>query len=120
TMGEKNGRGPGCRWCGRATADEPLERSVLPSLCAGANLIGANRLGYVLDFLRPEILIGNRADAAAKSGAHRLGNADAAGFCEGLETGRDVYTVPLDIVAVDDDIADVDPDAIPDALVGRA
>ena len=43
----------------------------------------------------------------------------AAGLGEPLQPGRDVDAVAIDVIAVDDDIADIDPDAEHEALVGQ-
>ena len=45
------------------------------------------------------------------------GDADAAGLGEALEAGRDVDAVAEDVAVLDDDVADVDADAEPDAPV---
>jgi hypothetical protein len=49
--------------------------------------------------------------------AHGARNADAAGFGQRLEPRRDVDAIAVDIVAVDDDVAEIDPDAEIDAAI---
>ena len=41
-------------------------------------------------------------------------DADAAGFSDALQPRRDIGAVTEDVVAVDNDVADIDPDPVPD------
>ncbi len=52
--------------------------------------------------------------------AHGPGNADAAGLGERFQARRDIDAVAKDVAVLDDDVAEIDADAKPDApLVGR-
>ena len=46
--------------------------------------------------------------------AHHPRDAEAAGIRQGFQAGRDIDAVAEDVVAVDDDVAEVDPDPEPD------
>ena len=50
--------------------------------------------------------------------AHRLRNGDTSRLCQAFETCRDVDTVAVDVVAIDNDIAEVYPDAKLDRALG--
>ena len=43
--------------------------------------------------------------------AHHLRDADAAGFGQRLKSRGDVDPVTVDVVAIDDHVAEIDPDA---------
>src|SRR5215813_15280438 len=45
------------------------------------------------------------------------GNANASGIGQFFEPRRDVHTVAIDVISVDDDIADIDSDSKHDRLV---
>ncbi len=49
--------------------------------------------------------------------AYRARDADAAGFGQCLQPCRDIDAVAVNVVAVGDDVAEIDPDAERDALV---
>ena len=51
--------------------------------------------------------------------ARRSGNADSAGFRQRFEPSRDVHAVAVDVIAFDDDVADIDADAENDAAFFR-
>ena len=51
--------------------------------------------------------------------AHHPRDAEAAGIRPGFPAGRDIDAVAEDVVAVDDDVAEVDPDPEPDPAVLR-
>jgi hypothetical protein len=51
--------------------------------------------------------------------AHHPRDAEAAGIRQGFQAGRDIDAVAEDVVAVDDDVAEVDPDPEPDPAVLR-
>ena len=61
------------------------------------------------DVLEPEVEL---VHGVVEGGAR---DADAAGFGKGLEPGRDVDAVAVEIVALDDDVAEIDADAELDA-----
>jgi hypothetical protein len=50
---------------------------------------------------------------------HRARNADAAGRAFGLEPGRHVDAIAVQVGAIRNCVADVDPDAEPDGAIGR-
>ena len=51
--------------------------------------------------------------------AHRSRDAYSARWTLGLEPGRDIHAVTMQVRAIGNDIADVDADTKPDVLVGR-
>jgi hypothetical protein len=51
--------------------------------------------------------------------ARRSGNADSAGFRQRFQPSRDVHAVAIDVIAFDDDVADIDADAENDAAFFR-
>jgi hypothetical protein len=55
----------------------------------------------------------------ARGNANRLRYADPAGRREGLEPGRDVDAVPVDVAAILDHVAEVDSDPKLDLAIGR-
>src|SRR5262249_22486848 len=94
----------GCRSQAWRNANTPCARSV-PD-----DSIGTYRTGHVLKRLLtqidepefelvPDLIVGGRRDA------------DAAGFCNAFEPSGDVDAVAENIVTIDDDISDIDPDA---------
>src|SRR4029077_10413216 len=76
-----------------------------------------DRTGDVLDFLRAEVLEG-KAQLVQHLIAHDPADADPAGIGQRFQSRRDVNAITEDIVAVDDDVADVDADAKVEPLVG--
>ena len=48
---------------------------------------------------------------------HHLRNADPTRFCERLQPGGDIDAVAEDILVLDDDVAEIDPNPEPDAVV---
>ena len=52
-----------------------------------------------------------KSSFAAGLGQHRVRDADAAGLGHGFEPRGDVDAVAMNVVAVDDDVAEIDPDA---------
>jgi hypothetical protein len=46
--------------------------------------------------------------------SHRPRDAEAAGIRQGFQSGRDIYAVPEDVVVLDNDVAEIDPDPEPD------
>ncbi len=75
----------------------------------GVEAIDPHRLGDVLDRLRAEI-DDRQVELALDLVEHRAGNADTAGIGERLEPSGDVYAVAVDVVAIHNDVAEVDPD----------
>jgi hypothetical protein len=53
-------------------------------------------------------------EAVAKAFVDNRRDANSAGFRKRFESGGNVYAVPVDVVSLDDDIAQVDADAQPD------
>jgi hypothetical protein len=74
------------------------------------------RPGDVLDALFTEVIEGI-GEPVADMVADRARDADAAGLRQCLQSRRDVDAVAVDVVAIGDDIAEVDPDAKRDAFV---
>src|SRR6202042_2743931 len=72
----------------------------------------------VLQRERPKFLE-NKTKPVLHMIAHRPRNADAARRTLGLESGRHIHYVAVDIEAIWNDIADVDADAEADRLIGR-
>ena len=60
-----------------------------------------------------------RTPGVSAPGAPGRRYADSARFGRGFEAGRDVDTVARDVVALDDDVAEVDSHAKRDAMIGR-
>ena len=77
--------------------------------------IGANRIGDVLEALLSE---------AGKADIHlvhrvierRAGDANTAGLGHRLQARGDVYPIAIDVVSLDNDVAEIDADAKPDLL----
>ena len=79
--------------------------------------VDAHRPGDVLDALLAEVLEAE-IELVAHLVAHDAADADAAGLGERFEAGSDVDAVAENVVAVDDDVAEIDADAKLDAPVG--
>ncbi len=76
-----------------------------------------DRLGDVLERLLAEI--GDREiEFSARLRQHRVRDADAAGLGHRFEPRGDVDPVAMNVVAVDDDVAEIDPEAELDAGLG--
>jgi hypothetical protein len=60
----------------------------------------------------------SNVDPTADAVIHDRGDTDASGLSQGLQSRCDIYAVPINIVAINDDIAEVDPDAEHDARAG--
>ncbi len=72
----------------------------------------------VLDRLLAQELV-RELQLVADCGAHRLGYADSTGLGETLQSGGDIHPVTVDVVAVLDDVTQIDADAELDlAIVG--
>ena len=69
-----------------------------------------------LTFLLPHV-VEDVAQLVTDLVAHGTRDADAAGLRQCLQPRRDVDTVAIDVAAVGDDVAEVDPDAKGDAFV---
>jgi len=78
--------------------------------------IDPNRAGDVLDLLVTEIFETVR-HAIPHLLEYRAGDHHTPGVCERLQPCCDVHAVAVDIVLIDDHIAEVDPDPNFDALV---
>src|SRR5208282_3782186 len=76
----------------------------------------ADRTGNVFYRLLPQIGKGER-QLVPNLIVRRARDAYAAGLAEGFQAGGNIDSVPEDIVAVDNDVADIDPDAEHDAPV---
>jgi hypothetical protein len=72
----------------------------------------------VLEFMVAGILEGG-VDLAADLPEGVVGNANAAGFGDALQPRGNVDSIAEDVAFLDDDVADVNPDAQFDAPVGR-
>jgi hypothetical protein len=92
------------------------------ALAAGARVtndtINRHRLGDVLD---PMLAHGLKAegDLVLDLVVNIAGDANAAGLGKALETGRDVDAIPIDVVVLDDNVSDVDPEPEPELLLLR-
>jgi hypothetical protein len=82
----------------------------------GAHRVGTHRPGDVLDVLLPHIFEG-QVELVPYLFAHDSADADSTGLGQGLQTRCDVHPVSEDVAMLDDDIAEIDPDAEPDAPV---
>ena len=84
------------------------------------NPIGANRIGDILEALLSQT---GKADIHL---VHRLiecraGDANTSGLGHRLQARGNVYPVAIDVVSLNDDVAEIDADAKPDLLCfGRA
>ncbi len=76
---------------------------------------GLDRLGDVLDSLRAHRSEGE-VEALAHPLAHLARDAHPAGLGQPLEPGGDVDAIAIDVLALDNDVAKVNPDAEADAL----
>src|SRR6516162_2712265 len=79
--------------------------------------INAHRPGDVLDLLLAHVLERD-GELVAHLIAYHPADADAARFGQGLKARCDVDAVTEDVVVVDDDVAEIDPDAEIDAPFG--
>ncbi len=75
-----------------------------------------HRLGDVLDALFSNVRE-SVGQPVADVVAHRARDADATRLGQGLQPRRDVYPVAENIVAVDNDVAEIDSDPESDALL---
>jgi hypothetical protein len=82
----------------------------------GAQWIDPQRASDVLEALLAEIFAGI-GQLVADLVAHHPQVAEPARFWERLQTGRYVYTVLKDVVVLDDDVAEIDPDPEPELPV---
>ncbi len=76
-----------------------------------------HRLGDILQCLIAEVL-DREIEFSPRLGQHRARDADAAGLGHGFEPRGDVDPVAKDVVAVDDHVAEIDPNAEVDAGLG--
>ena len=79
-------------------------------LRTGGNAVHAERSGNVLDLPLSQVRE-IQVDFAFDVIENSAGNAYAAGLGQPLETRGDVHAVAIDVVALDDDVAEVDADA---------
>ena len=81
--------------------------------------IGPHRLSDVLNLLLPDELVLKR-QLVAHCRVHRVGDANATGFRQALKACGDVDPVAINLVAIDDDFAQIDANAELDlAIVGK-
>ena len=80
--------------------------------------VGANRLGDILDAMVAERAV-IEIELVPDLVVHGLRDADGAGLGERLEPGGDVDAVAKDVVAVDDDVAEIDADPQLETALGR-
>jgi hypothetical protein len=85
---------------------------------AEQDAMGAHRPGDVLDLLLAHVLE-REIELVSHLIAHDAAGTDATRLRQGFEAGRDVDPVAIDVGAVDDDVADVQPDAKFDAAFRR-
>ena len=78
----------------------------------------ADRPADVLDLLIAEIRVDD-LEPVADLIAHRRRDADSAGLGHGLEPRRDIDAVAEDVALLDDDIAEIDADAVEQRARGR-
>jgi hypothetical protein len=78
----------------------------------------ADRPGDVLDLLLAHVLEG-QVELVPHLVADLARDAKPAGFCKRFEPSRDVHAIAVDVVAVDDDVADVDANPEDDPPVLR-
>ena len=88
-----------------------------PSI-AGADAIGANRSRKAFHHLLAEILE-DRRDLTSDLVEQVAGDADSARLGQGLQPGGDIDSVPVDVGALADDIAEVNADAQKDWAMAR-
>ena len=92
----------------------PLDRARL----AVQHAIDPHRPRDILELLLAGVLEGD-VELAIDVDLHPPRDADPAGVGQRLQPGRDVDAVAPDVVAIHDDVADIDADAEFDPLVGR-
>jgi hypothetical protein len=86
----------------------------------GSDVEYAHGTGDVLNLLFTAVLE-SKIELVAYLIAHDAANADAAGLSKSLKAGCDIDPVPEDIPAIDDDVAEIDPNAQLNPLgVGRS
>ena len=89
-------------WCG------------LAGFCGGwivvSDRINSNRRGYVLDFVRPAILV-FCVDAVAHLFVDTARNADPAWIGKRFNAGRNIHPFAVNVASIIDDIAEMDPNA---------
>ena len=82
------------------------------------NTVGPHRLGDILDLLRTEV-VKDDVELAENLLVDLGGHDDATRFGNPLQPCRDVDAIAQNIVAVDDDVPEVNPDPELNALVRR-
>ena len=83
----------------------------LASLAVQHHFVNADRTADILDMLLAEILKTDRK-AVGNLIAHRRGDADAARLRQRFKPRSDVNAVAEDVIVLDDDVAQIDADAI--------
>src|SRR5271170_6958975 len=81
-----------------------------------ANAIDPHRTGNVLDLLFAQILK-DKGQPVADVVMNRIGDEHPAGIGQGFDPCGDVDAVAIEVVALDDHVAEIDPDAQFDAVV---
>ncbi len=99
-----------CRARQRGLPPRILSASLRQVLTGKSNAEAVHRLGDVLHLLLAHVLI-VIAELFPNGSAHCIGNTDSTGFSETLEPCRDVYTVAIDFVCVDNHITQIHPDS---------
>ncbi len=84
--------------------------------CVGFHPIDLHRLGDVLDLLLPHVLE-IQLHLAFDMIDDGAGHTDATRLSQPFHASRNVDPVPVDVVALDDDVADVDAHAVDNSLV---
>jgi hypothetical protein len=97
----------------RVERSVPADRRLLPGLAHTPALAG-----YVLDLLLA-LVFESAIKPVAHLIAHHPADADAAGLGQSFEARRDIDPVAEDVAFLDDYVAEIDPDAEFDALLGR-
>jgi hypothetical protein len=92
------------------------QRRFCSELIGDRNAINPDCPCNILDLLIAHILE-SEIELVAHLVAHDPADANAAGIRQGFEAGGDIDTVAVDVVLVDNDVAEIDPDAEPDAAV---
>ena len=75
-----------------------------------------DRFGDVLNRLLAQVFKGGR-DLALDLLNHGAGNQDSAGIGESFKAGRHVHAIAIDVPILDDDVTEVDADAVGDRIL---
>ncbi len=85
-------------------------------IASQTHAIGVHRGGHILDFLIAEILE-NKADRATHRFINVARDTDSAGVSESLHPCRDVDAPSVQVIALDDHVAEADTDSKLDTLL---